>query len=67
MSLPHSKRLQLAANELSFIAEEVLGKLHMEEEVSLPELHRLEDAIEGVKGALLEIGLEEGLVGGTNG
>ena len=65
MSITHSKRLQLAANELSFISEEILGKLHMEEEVSLPEIHRLEDAIEGVKGALLEVGLEEGLNGGV--
>jgi len=61
--MTHSKNLQLAANELSFIAEELLGKLHLEEEVSVKELNRLEDAIGATKDALLKVALEEGLTG----
>ena len=64
MAITHSKNLQLAANELAFISEELLGKLHLEEEVSVKELNRLEDAIAATKDALLKASLEEGLTGG---
>ncbi len=61
--MTHSKNLQIAANELAFISEEILAKLHLEEDVKPSEIYRLEDAIEAVKDALQRIALEEGLEG----
>ena len=57
------KRLQLASQELSYISDEIWGKLHMEEEVSVAELNRLGDAVEAVKECLRDEALAEGLRG----
>lgn len=62
----HFKNLQLSANELAFVSEQIAAELRANGKGDLYEedLQRLEEAVSAVKTHLANLALEEGLCGG---